>query len=132
MAVLAAGGLCKSFGRRRVLAGLDLDVAPGELVAVVGENGTGKTTLLRILAGDLRPDAGTAVPAAGPPRSTRPTAGRCTAPRAAPAPAAVIAVQHSGAGGPPSAICSRSLSGTRPAGYSLWSRPLTRTSIVVT
>ena len=59
MAVLAARGVCKSFGRRRVLTGLDLDVAPGELVAVVGENGTGKTTLLRILAGDLRPDAGT-------------------------------------------------------------------------
>jgi ABC-2 type transport system ATP-binding protein len=59
MAVLAARGICKSFGRRRVLAGLDLEVAAGELVAVVGENGTGKTTLLRILAGDLRPDAGT-------------------------------------------------------------------------
>jgi ABC-2 type transport system ATP-binding protein len=59
MTALAARGICKSFGRRRVLAGLDLDVAAGELVAVVGENGTGKTTLLRILAGDLRPDAGT-------------------------------------------------------------------------
>jgi len=59
MIALAARGICKSFGRRRVLAGVDLDVAPGELVAVVGENGTGKTTLLRILAGDLRPDAGT-------------------------------------------------------------------------
>jgi len=59
MTVLAAQGICKSFGRRRVLTGLDLDVAPGEMVAVVGENGTGKTTLLRILAGDLRPDAGT-------------------------------------------------------------------------
>jgi ABC-type multidrug transport system ATPase subunit len=41
-----------------VLAGLDLEAAAGEMVAVVGENGTGKTTLLRILAGDLRPDAG--------------------------------------------------------------------------
>jgi ABC-2 type transport system ATP-binding protein len=59
MTALAARGICKSFGRRRVLADLDLEVAPGELVAVVGENGTGKTTLLRILAGDLRPDAGT-------------------------------------------------------------------------
>jgi ABC-2 type transport system ATP-binding protein len=59
MTALAARGIRKSFGRRQVLAGLDLDVAPGELVAVVGENGTGKTTLLRILAGDLRPDAGT-------------------------------------------------------------------------
>jgi len=56
--VLVARGICKSFGRRRVLAGLDLEVAAGEMVAVAGENGTGKTTLLRILAGDLRPDAG--------------------------------------------------------------------------
>lgn len=59
MTVLAARNIHKSFGRRRVLAGLDLEIAAGELVAVVGENGTGKTTLLRILAGDVRPDAGT-------------------------------------------------------------------------
>ena len=58
MTVLAARGICKSFGRRRVLAGLDLEAAAGEMVAVAGENGTGKTTLLRILAGDLRPAAG--------------------------------------------------------------------------
>jgi ABC-2 type transport system ATP-binding protein len=58
MTVLAARGIRKSYGRRRVLAGVDLEVAAGEMVAVVGENGTGKTTLLRILAGDLRPDAG--------------------------------------------------------------------------
>jgi ABC-2 type transport system ATP-binding protein len=66
MTALAARGICKSFGRRRVLAGVDLEVAPGELVAVVGENGTGKTTLLRILAGDLRPDAGTVATGARP------------------------------------------------------------------
>jgi ABC-2 type transport system ATP-binding protein len=58
MTALAARGVRKSFGRRQVLTGLDLEVGAGELVAVVGENGTGKTTLLRILAGDLRPDAG--------------------------------------------------------------------------
>ena len=52
MTGLVARDICKSFGRRRALTGVDLDVAPGELVAVVGENGTGKTTLLRILAGD--------------------------------------------------------------------------------
>lgn len=61
MTALRARGIQKSFGRRRVLAGLDLEIAAGELVAVVGENGTGKTTLLRVLAGDLRPDAGTIV-----------------------------------------------------------------------
>jgi len=59
MIALTAQGIRKSFGRRHVLAGLDLEVAAGEMVSVVGENGTGKTTLLRILAGDLRPDAGT-------------------------------------------------------------------------
>ena len=41
-----------------MLSGLDLEIAAGDLVAVVGENGTGKTTLMRILAGDLRPDTG--------------------------------------------------------------------------
>ena len=61
MAALAARGIRKSFGRRQVLTGADLDIAAGELVAVVGENGTGKTTLLRILAGDLRPDTGSVV-----------------------------------------------------------------------
>ena len=66
MSALTARGIRKSFGRRQVLAGLDLEVAAGELVAVVGENGTGKTTLLRILAGDLRPDAGTVTMAGRP------------------------------------------------------------------
>jgi len=66
MTALAARGIRKSFGRRRVLAGLDLAIAPGELVAVVGENGTGKTTLLRILAGDLRLDARTVAIAGRP------------------------------------------------------------------
>lgn len=56
---LAAHGVEKSFGRRRVLANAELEVTSGEVVALVGENGTGKTTLLRICAGLLRPDAGT-------------------------------------------------------------------------
>src|SRR2546423_3598483 len=58
MSALAAQGIRKSFRRRQVLAGVDFEAGAGELVAVAGENGTGKTTLLRILAGDLRPDAG--------------------------------------------------------------------------
>ena len=66
MTALIARGIRKSYGRRPVLAGVDLEVAAGDLVAVVGENGTGKTTLLRILAGDLRPDGGSVVIAGRP------------------------------------------------------------------
>jgi sulfonate transport system ATP-binding protein len=51
-------GLSKSFGNRRVLDGVSLTIAPGELVALVGRSGCGKTTLLRILAGLDTPGAG--------------------------------------------------------------------------
>ncbi|WP_326948398.1 ABC transporter ATP-binding protein [Amycolatopsis sp. NBC_01307] len=50
--------LTKSFGDRTVLNGLDLDIAPGEFVALIGESGCGKTTLLRLLAGLDEPDGG--------------------------------------------------------------------------
>jgi ABC-type multidrug transport system ATPase subunit len=52
-------GVTKSYGRHPVLRGVDLEVAPGTLVAVVGENGAGKSTLLQILAGTLAADGGT-------------------------------------------------------------------------
>jgi ATP-binding cassette subfamily F protein 3 len=58
MALLAARGLAKSFGSRHVLHGLDLDVEPGARLGVIGPNGGGKSTLLRILAGEETPDAG--------------------------------------------------------------------------
>ena|SRR5687768_13484590 len=58
-APLEARGLRRSFGGLRVLRGLDLAVGPGEAVVVAGPNGAGKTTLLRILAGLMRPEAGT-------------------------------------------------------------------------
>lgn len=45
-------GLVKSFQRARVLDGLDLDVSPGERIALVGANGAGKTTLIRCLLGE--------------------------------------------------------------------------------
>lgn len=57
-AVLEARGVVKSYGRRRVLRGVDLTAGVGRLVGVIGENGSGKSTLLRILAGTLRADAG--------------------------------------------------------------------------
>ncbi|MEH3142351.1 MAG: ABC transporter ATP-binding protein [Mycobacterium kyogaense] len=56
---VAAHGIEKSFGSRRVLAGVDLVVPEGTMTAVLGPSGCGKTTLLRILAGFADPDAGT-------------------------------------------------------------------------
>lgn len=54
-------GLEKSFGRARVLAGLDLDVDRGSIYALLGPNGAGKTTLISILTTLVRPDAGSAL-----------------------------------------------------------------------
>jgi ABC-type lipoprotein export system ATPase subunit len=63
MAVVRARGLVKSFGEgraaRRVLDGADLDVEPGEVVAVLGRSGSGKSTLLHLIGGLDRADAGT-------------------------------------------------------------------------
>ena len=54
-------GLRKSFGKERVLRGVDLDVAEGSVVALLGPSGCGKSTLLRTIAGLERADAGTIV-----------------------------------------------------------------------
>jgi ABC-type multidrug transport system ATPase subunit len=56
--VLTLTGLMKSFGARRVLDGLNLDVAAGESVALLGANGSGKTTTLRCVVGLAKPDSG--------------------------------------------------------------------------
>ncbi len=56
--VLEVRGLDVGYGRVQVLFGLDLDVAPGEAVAVLGTNGAGKTTLLRAISGLVTPAAG--------------------------------------------------------------------------
>jgi len=57
--MLEASGLRKSYGTRTALAGVDLEMRPGEIVGLLGPNGAGKTTLVSILAGLIRPDAGT-------------------------------------------------------------------------
>lgn len=53
-------GIEKAYGDLRVLRGVDLEVARGSIVALLGSNGAGKTTLVRILSTLLAPDAGTA------------------------------------------------------------------------
>ncbi len=50
--------VCKSFGPRQVLHSLSLSVAPGEIVGLLGPNGSGKTTTLRLMAGFYTPDSG--------------------------------------------------------------------------
>jgi branched-chain amino acid transport system permease protein len=56
--LLEIRGLSKSFGGIRALAGLDLTVMPGRIVAVIGPNGSGKTTFFNLVTGLTRPDAG--------------------------------------------------------------------------
>ncbi|MEZ5989052.1 MAG: ABC transporter ATP-binding protein [Planctomycetota bacterium] len=56
--VFEAVGLRRDFGRKRVLRGVDLDLAPGECTVLLGRNGEGKSTLLRLALGVLRPTAG--------------------------------------------------------------------------
>jgi ATPase subunit of ABC transporter with duplicated ATPase domains len=58
-ATMIAKGLAAGHGDRALFAGLDLVVAPGDVVGLVGVNGAGKSTLLRLLAGLARPEAGT-------------------------------------------------------------------------
>jgi branched-chain amino acid transport system ATP-binding protein len=56
--MLEVRGLHAGYGRVPVLRGVDLSVAPGEIVLVIGPNGAGKSTLLRSIAGFIRPSAG--------------------------------------------------------------------------
>jgi len=56
--VLALRDVCKTFTGVRALKGVDLDIAPGEIHALVGANGSGKSTLIKTLAGYHLPDPG--------------------------------------------------------------------------
>jgi general nucleoside transport system ATP-binding protein len=58
--VIRLSGIHKSFGPVKANRGASLDVATGEIHALVGENGAGKSTLMRILSGMFQPDAGSA------------------------------------------------------------------------
>ena len=56
--VLVMEGLSKSFGVKKLFSGLDLTVTGGERIALIGDNGTGKSTLVKLIMGDETPDAG--------------------------------------------------------------------------
>jgi ATPase subunit of ABC transporter with duplicated ATPase domains len=58
VSLLSAKGVSVAYGALVVLHDVDLVVAPGDRIAVVGPNGVGKSTLLRVLAGELKPDEG--------------------------------------------------------------------------
>jgi branched-chain amino acid transport system ATP-binding protein len=57
--ILSVEGLVAGYGATEILRGLSMSVAPGEIVAVLGSNGVGKTTLNMVLSGILRASAGT-------------------------------------------------------------------------
>ncbi|ESX04167.1 sugar ABC transporter [Mesorhizobium sp. LSJC268A00] len=58
---LFVNGLCKSYGPVQVLADASFEVRPGEVVALLGENGAGKSTVSNIIAGSTKADAGTII-----------------------------------------------------------------------
>lgn len=56
--VLAASGVVKRFGRVTALNGADLELYPGEVLAIIGDNGAGKSSLIKCLSGAFTPDEG--------------------------------------------------------------------------
>ena len=56
--LIESWGLCKTYGRKTALAGIDLSVGRGKIVGLLGPNGSGKTTLIKLLCGLLQPTSG--------------------------------------------------------------------------
>lgn len=56
--MIRAKGICKSFGTRDVLSGIDLDIGEGKIFGLLGPSGAGKTTLIKIITGQLAYDDG--------------------------------------------------------------------------
>ena len=56
--MINAKGICKSFGERTVLSGIDMDIGEGKIFGLLGPSGAGKTTLIRIITGQLGFDSG--------------------------------------------------------------------------
>lgn len=59
--IIQLRGVSKAFGKSVILDGMDLDIYPGEGLGIIGPSGTGKSTILRIIAGLLAPDEGEVV-----------------------------------------------------------------------
>ncbi len=78
MSRLSARGIRHAYNSRPVLAGVDLDLAPGEVVGLIGPNGAGKTTLMRVLASLMTPEEGS-VALDGAPLSSLPREARARA-----------------------------------------------------
>ncbi len=109
--VVSVRGLVKAYGNRRVVDGLDLDVAAGEIVGLIGANGAGKTTTVECIQGLRRPDAGTLrvfgldpLADAWPARAGREPAAKLRAARPAQGGRGGAAVQRRGRRGPAGAV----------------------------
>ena len=57
--IVKTSGITKRFGSIHALCGVDFEVSAGQIVAIVGDNGSGKSTFIKILSGSLKPDDGT-------------------------------------------------------------------------